>query len=163
MKHPSRLSSVLVLFLVYFILPPCRGCNPYSTHEEVTKCRELYEVLEKALVTDDNNIFRLKDYFVVYNTEILHIQYNVIHTNSSVNSSELSTFSYRTGYSMFGLFYIIDYRLLGSLITGLYNGCRLRSFRMSIKLNIANSTLQWDNYTRQDIEDTLDMITTRVS
>ncbi len=196
------MSSLLVLFLVCCSLLPCKA---YIQDKAITKCRELYEQLENALVTDENNIFQLKNYFVAYHTEILYITYNIpqitnnltqitnngtqstnngtqstnnltqitnnltqitnngTNIDRSINSSELSSFSYQTGHSMFGLFYIIDPQLLNSLMTGLYDSCRVRSVWTIITLNMTNSTLQWDEYTEQDIQDTLDVITTRVS
>lgn len=155
-------TGFLLLISVYFILP-CRACNPYLHEKEISKFRELYQEFEKALVTNENNIFRLKEYFVTYYTEVLYINYNLTHVGSLINSSQSSTLHYQTGYSMFGLFTIIDHQLLNSLITGLYYVCQIRVSLTNITLNMENSTLEWDNYTATEIKQTLDMITTRVS
>ncbi len=171
MKLVFAVHSILVLLLIYFKLSHCRACGLHSQYEETTECRQLYEALEKAVVTDQNNIFQLKNFFSIYNTDILYINYNVIQIDaansseiSAANSSELAnitTFVYRTGYSKFGLFYIVNPQLLNSLMSGLYFGCEIRATWINITLNMANSTLQ--GYTKHDVEKTLDMITTRVS
>ncbi len=165
MKLVFAVYSILVLLLIYFKLSHCRACGLHSQYEETTECRQLYEALEKAFVTDQNNIFQLKNFFSIYNADILYINYNVIQIDAA-NSSELAnmtTFAYQTGYSKFELFNIVNPQLLNSLMSGMYFGCRIGGAWTNITLNMANTTLQWGNYTKQDIEKTLDTITTRVS
>ena len=149
-----------LLALLYATPAPCQSqCDLHSDYDEISDCRRLYEALESALVTDKNNMFILREYFLTnkFYREILYINYNVEFETESAN---FTSYSYQTGYSKYSLFTIISPNILGSLISG---SSWFGSDWTNLTLCLTNKTLQEIEFDAQDFKMTLNTITTRVS
>lgn len=156
MKPYSALFSVLVL--LYASTASCEPCDLHSNYEEVSECRMLYEALERALVTEKNNLYLLREYFLSqeFYHEVLYVNYNVILDTEDAN---LTNFSYQTGYSKFVLFTITSPNILGSLTAGM---SWFGADWTNLTLDLTNETLDLE-FGTQDLKRTLDAITTRLN